>query len=79
MDLAVVGVAAAVVLERDISPDRIGLAPAAAPVPIRATQAESYLTGKAATAQNISAASPSRQRTHVRALAIVPRPTTAAK
>ncbi|MBI5790643.1 MAG: FAD binding domain-containing protein [Rhodocyclales bacterium] len=56
MDLAVVGVAAAVVVADGMFRQvRIGLG-SAAPIPIRATQAERHLIGKAATAENIGAA-----------------------
>ena len=56
MDLAVVGVAVAAVVERgEFRQVRIGLG-SAAPVPIRATQAESYLTGKPATEETIEEA-----------------------
>jgi CO/xanthine dehydrogenase FAD-binding subunit len=56
MDLAVVGVAAAAVVEQGVFRQvRIGLG-SAAPVPIRATQAESYLCGKPATEETIEEA-----------------------
>lgn len=56
MDLAVVGVAAAVVVENGMFRQvRIGLG-SAAPIPIRATQAERHLIGKATTAENIGEA-----------------------
>lgn len=56
MDLAVVGVAAAAVVERGVFRQvRIGLG-SAAPVPMRATEAESYLSGKPATEETIEEA-----------------------
>lgn len=56
MDLAVVGVAAAVVVADGIFRQvRIGLG-SAAPIPIRASEAERHLIGKAATTENIGAA-----------------------
>jgi CO/xanthine dehydrogenase FAD-binding subunit len=56
MDLAVVGVAAAVVIEKGFFRQvRIGLG-SAAPIPIRASQAENHLIGKLASATNIAAA-----------------------
>ena len=56
MDLAVVGVAAAAVVEQGVF-RRVRIAMgSAAPVPIRATQAESYLDGKPATEEIIEEA-----------------------